>query len=205
MLWLSAAALLAGYLLGSLPTAWLVARYGVGRGRVDIRRVGDGNAGAGNVGRLYGGRWGYLVGAVDIAKGLAAVFAGELLAGSLTDGARSAAGMLAGASAIAGHIWPAWLGMRGGRGAATAVGAAGGVLTLPMLLMALPAFVLLAASRNTTLTLAFLCVASLAVGKAVFGAGWLPVCYCAGVFLAAGAAHWWSVKFRRPTGPTPGG
>ena len=194
MLWLSGAALLAGYLLGSLPTAWLVARYAVGRGAaVDIRQVGDGNAGAGNVGRLYGGRWGYLVGAVDIAKGVAAVFAGELLAGNLTDSIRSATasapGMLAGIAAMAGHIWPAWLGLRGGRGAATAVGAAGGILTLPMLLMALPAFILLASSRNTTLTLAFLCVASLAVGKAVFDAGWLPVGYCAGVFLAAGAAQ----------------
>ena len=202
MVWLAVgAALLVGYLLGSAPTAWLAARYLIGRAGVDIRQRGDGNAGAGNIGHLYGGRWGYLVGAVDIGKGAAAVLAGDLLSISLLSGdwpaGRAVPGMVAGIAAVAGHIWPVWLGFRGGRGAATAVGVTGGVLTLPTLALALPALLLLLVSRNTTLTLAFMCVASLAAGKAVFGAGWLPVGYCGGVFLAAGAAHWWSVRFRR--------
>ena len=197
MVWLAVgAALLVGYLLGSLPTAWLAARYLIGQKGADIRQVGDGNAGAGNIGHLYGGRWGYAVGAVDIGKGAAAVLAGNLLAGDLPVGG-VAPGMVAGIAALAGHIWPVWLGFRGGRGAATAVGVTGGVLTLPTLALALPALLLLLVSRNTTLTLAFMCVGSLAAGKAVFGAGWLPVGYCGGVFLAAGAAHWWSVRFRR--------
>ena len=208
MVWLAVgAALLVGYLLGSAPTAWLAARYLIGQGHagregVDIRQVGDGNAGAGNVGHLYGGRWGYAVGAVDIGKGAAAVLAGNLLSGDWPAGG-AAPGMAAGIAALAGHIWPVWLGFRGGRGAATAVGVTGGVLTLPALAMALPALLLLVVSRNTTLTLAFMCVASLAAGKAVFGAGWLPVGYCGGVFLAAGAAHWWSVRFRRAAAAVP--
>ena len=212
MLWLAiGAALLAGYLLGSVPTAWLAARYlirpGAGPKGADIRQTGDGNAGAGNIGRRYGGRWGYPVGAVDIGKGTAAVLVGNLLAGSLLSAdspvGGQAPGMAAGIAAVAGHIWPAWLGFRGGRGGATAVGVAGGVLTLPALLLALPALLLLLVTRNTALTLAFMCVGSLTAGKAVFGAGWLPVAYCGGVFLAAGAAHWWSVRFRRPAPTTP--
>ena len=203
MVWLAVgAALLVGYLLGSVPTAWLAARYLIGQKGADIRQVGDGNAGAGNIGHLYGGRWGYAVGAVDIGKGAAAVLAGNLLSGDWPVGG-AAPGMVAGIAALAGHIWPVWLGFRGGRGAATAVGVTGGVLTLPALALALPALLLLLVSRNTTLTLAFMCVGSLAAGKAVFGAGWLPVGYCGGVFLAAGAAHWWSVRFRRAAAAVP--
>ena len=199
MLWLSGAALLLGYLLGSLPTAYLAARRAA-RAITDIRRRGDGNPGAGNIGRLLGRRWGILVGAVDIAKGAVPVFAVNLLAGILApDNAERAAsgpGMLAGVSAVAGHIWPVWLHWRGGRGAATAVGVTGAVLTGPVLLMALPAAAILLATRSTTLTLAFIYIASIVTAKAFFGAAWAPVCYCIALYLGVGAAHLWTVKFR---------
>ena len=54
-----------GYTVGSIPTAWLVARHVSGAG-ADVRLPGDGNAGATNVGRLFGARWGVLVGVADI-------------------------------------------------------------------------------------------------------------------------------------------
>lgn len=199
MLWLSGAAVLLGYLLGSLPTAYLAARRAA-RAVTDIRLLGDGNPGAGNIGRLLGRRWGILVGAVDIAKGAVPVFAVNLLAGILApDGAERAASgpeMLAGVSAVAGHIWPVWLHWRGGRGAATAVGVTGAVLTGPALLMALPAAAILLSTRSTTLALAFMYVASVVAAKAFFGAAWGPVCYCVALFLGVGAAHFWTAKFR---------
>lgn len=200
MLWLSGAAVLLGYLLGSLPTAYLAARRAA-RAITDIRRLGDGNPGAGNIGRLLGRRWGILVGAVDIAKGAVPVFAVNLLAGILVapDGGERAAsgpGMLAGVSAVAGHIWPVWLHWRGGRGAATVVGVTGAVLTGPVLLTALPAAAILLSTRSTTLTLAFVYITSVVAAKAFFGAAWGPVCYCIALFLAVGVAHFWTVKFR---------
>lgn len=192
MLWLSGAAILFGYLLGSVPTAYLAARRRAG---ADIRRLGDGNPGAGNIGRLFGRRWGIGVGAADILKGALPVFAADVLAGVIqpdgVEGAVSGPGMLAGAAAVAGHIWPVWLRGRGGRGAATALGVTGVALPLPLLLAALPALAILLSTRSTTLTLALMYVAAVIIGKTLFGVSWGAAAYCVGLFLAVGAAHWW--------------
>ena len=204
MLWLSGAALLLGYLVGSLPTAFVAARRAA-RGYSDIRQLGDGNAGAGNVGRIYGRRWGIAVGIVDIAKGVAPVFALNLLASVVSTEASdrggpwhqlSGPGMLAGAAAMAGHIWPVWLGFRGGRGAATALGVTSAVLTGPVLLMALPALVILWTTRSTTATLAFVYIASIIIAKAIFDMSWLPIWYCVGIFVTVGVVHFWTLKYR---------
>ena len=223
MLWLSAAAILFGYLLGSLPTAHIVARRRAG---ADIRQLGDGNPGAGNIGRLFGRRCGIPVAAADILKGAIPVFAANLLAavilpdgaprdGILADGippagidpvALSIPGMFAGAAAIAGHLWPVWMRGRGGRGAATALGVTGAIMPLPVLLTALPAIAILLATRSTTLALAFLYLAAVSAGKTLFGASWGSIAYCVGIFLAVGAAHWWAVLFRdRPAKQSDGG
>ena len=207
MLWLSGAAILLGYLLGSLPTAYLVARR-ADRGVSDIRLAGDGNAGAGNIGRILGRRWGILVGTVDIAKGVAPVFALNVLAnlvsfdepehtGNLTS--LSGPGMLAGAFAIVGHVWPVWLRFRGGRGAATALGVTAAALTGPVLLMTVPALAMLWMTRSTTLTLAFIYIAAIVVAKAIFHISWWPIGYCVAIFIGVGLVHFWSLKFR----PTP--
>lgn len=103
----------AAYLVGSTPTAYLAVRLLKGQ---DIRRLGDGNAGAGNVFRTIGSRVGIVVAAVDIGKGAAAVL---LVRGFLDS---TAAEMIAGVAAVAGHSWPVHLRLRGGRGAAAAVG-----------------------------------------------------------------------------------
>ena len=195
MLWLLAwtAAGGLGYLLGSLPTAYLVAQR-VGGAFADVRLAGDGNAGAANVGRLLGSRWGMLVGAADIVKGAVPVLFFNALAGSWDT--VSGLGLLSGAAAVAGHVWPVWLRFRGGRGAATAVGVTAAVLTGPFLLAALPAAAILWRTRSTTLTLAFVCVSSLILGRALFGVSWGIICYCAGIFMAVGMVHFWSLKFR---------
>ncbi len=204
MLWLSGAALVFGYLVGSLPTAYLVARRAA-RGAMDIRELGDGNVGAGNVGRVYGRRWGITVGVVDIAKGAAPVFVLNLLVSLISTDAPDSAdalpelsgsGMLAGASAMAGHIWPVWLRFRGGRGAATALGVTAAVLTGPVLLMALPALVILWTTRSTTITLAFVYIASIIVAKAIFDISWLPIWYCVAIIVTVGLVHFWTLKYR---------
>lgn len=104
-------AVVIGYTVGSLPIGFLIARA---RG-VDLRRVGSGNVGAANVYRTAGLGIAMIVVAADLAKGAAAV----IIAGA---GAHAVA---AAAAAVVGHVYPVWLGFRGGKGVATACGAFG--------------------------------------------------------------------------------
>ena len=105
-------ALLAGYLLGSIPLAFLAARL---RG-VDIFATGSTMAGAANVFWYIGRRTGALVFAGDVAKGAAAV----VIAGSLD--LPEPAILLAGGAAVLGHWKSAFAGFRGGDGMATLIG-----------------------------------------------------------------------------------
>ena len=101
------------YLVGSIPFALLLARRW---GAHDLRLVGSGNLGAANVMRASGVTPGLLVAALDVSKGMASV----LIAERLTTAAHAPA--VAGFAAIVGHIYPVWLGFRGGKGVATAGG-----------------------------------------------------------------------------------
>ncbi len=119
--WAYLLAAVGGYLLGSLPTGYLVGRV---RG-VDVRTLGSGNIGATNVMRLLGTKAGLFVLAVDALKGFLAV-AGPgrgLLVGV---GGGAAGGDLmavtAGVAAILGHNYTCWLGFKGGKGIATSAG-----------------------------------------------------------------------------------
>jgi glycerol-3-phosphate acyltransferase PlsY len=103
---------LLGYLAGSVPFAFLLAR----RAGVDVRVAGSGNVGAANVLRTTGAWRGVLVMALDVAKGAAAV----LVASAGTGGAPVVA--LTGAAAVVGHIYPVWLRFHGGKGVAVAAG-----------------------------------------------------------------------------------
>ena len=104
-----------GYLVGSVPFAFLMAR----RRGVDLRRVGSGNVGAANVLRTSGVWAGVGAMCLDAIKGALAV----LVAQRLTTG--PATPMAAGLASIVGHIYPVWLGFRGGKGVATAAGVFG--------------------------------------------------------------------------------
>jgi len=108
-----AAVILAGYLLGSIPFALLMARRW---SATDLRRVGSGNLGAANVMRASGVRAGVLVALLDMLKGALSVLVAERLSPS------AAAPAVAGLAAIVGHIYPVWLRFRGGKGVATACG-----------------------------------------------------------------------------------
>ena len=102
-----------GYLAGSVPFAFLLAR----RAGIDVRLAGSGNVGAANVLRTTGAWCAVAVMALDVAKGAAAVALVHVAAG----GASLAA--LTGAAAVVGHIYPVWLRFHGGKGVAVAAGA----------------------------------------------------------------------------------
>jgi acyl phosphate:glycerol-3-phosphate acyltransferase len=112
---LAVVAAVVGYLLGTIPSAGVVAWLAT-RGEVNLREAGSGNPGAINAIKMLGTRWGIVVLAADIAKGAAAVALGLLIGGD--PGAYAA-----GTAAIAGHIFPVWSGFRGGKGLATSAGA----------------------------------------------------------------------------------
>jgi glycerol-3-phosphate acyltransferase PlsY len=103
---------LLGYLAGSVPFAFLLAR----RAGIDVRTAGSGNVGTANVLRTTTTRRALAVMCLDVAKGAAAVF----LANVATGGAAIVA--LSGAAAIVGHIYPVWLRFHGGKGVAVAAG-----------------------------------------------------------------------------------
>jgi glycerol-3-phosphate acyltransferase PlsY len=117
--WLAAALLLGGYLLGSIPFG-VIATGLAGLG--DIRNVGSGNIGATNV--LRTGRKDLaaitLIG--DGGKGAAAVGLAHLLALHQAPAAEPLACALAGGAAFFGHLFPVWLGFKGGKGVATFIG-----------------------------------------------------------------------------------
>ena len=106
-----ALSLLLGYLLGSIPFGVLLTRLG---GAGDLRSVGSGNIGATNV--LRTGRKGLaaLTLLLDMLKGTAAVLVASVLFPGMQE--------IAAIGAFVGHLWPVWLGFRGGKGVATFFG-----------------------------------------------------------------------------------
>lgn len=108
-------AIVAAYLVGSIPFAQLLSR----RRGIDLRQVGSGNVGATNVLRTVGVRAAVLAMLLDAVKGTVAV----LIAQRLTPGVM--APVAAGLASVIGHVYPVWLRFRGGKGVATAAGAFG--------------------------------------------------------------------------------
>jgi len=104
-------ALLAGYLLGSIPFGLLLTRFA---GKGDIREIGSGNIGATNVLRTGSKRLAAATVIFDVLKGAVAV----LLAQQLWPEAVS----YAAAGALLGHLYPVWLKFKGGKGVATLLG-----------------------------------------------------------------------------------
>ena len=117
---LSALAIVAAYLVGSIPFGYLIAYWVKG---IDIRTVGSGNLGATNVGRTLGFRYFLLVLLLDLLKGFLPTLGFPWL---LEPAHRSCAAGPAGPVALAailGHTFPIYLGFRGGKGVATSLGA----------------------------------------------------------------------------------
>ncbi|HZU90496.1 MAG TPA: glycerol-3-phosphate 1-O-acyltransferase PlsY [Stellaceae bacterium] len=104
-------AALVGYLLGSIPWGVILTRIA---GHGDVRQIGSGNIGATNVLRTGSKTLALLTLLLDLAKGAAAVGVGALF--------NREAALAAAVTVILGHMFPVWLGFRGGKGIATGFG-----------------------------------------------------------------------------------
>jgi glycerol-3-phosphate acyltransferase PlsY len=103
-----------GYLLGAIPFGLLMAKWFGGQ---DVRQHGSGNIGATNVSRVAGPMAGILTLLLDAGKGAAAVWLASRVSGQ-----NATVMMLAGLAALAGHCFPVWLKLQGGKGVATGLG-----------------------------------------------------------------------------------
>ena len=115
-------ALVAGYLLGSIPFGLILTKAA---GLGDVRNIGSGNIGATNVLRTGHKGLAVLTLLLDALKGTAAVLVGHWIGAQ--GGEAIMASLLAGLAAFVGHVFPAWLGFRGGKGVATYIGVLLGV------------------------------------------------------------------------------
>jgi glycerol-3-phosphate acyltransferase PlsY len=104
-------AMVIGYLLGSIPFGLVLTQMA---GLGDVRRIGSGSIGATNVLRTGNKALAALTLALDLTKGLAAVLIGAMWGPGPT--------LAAAAAVVVGHMFPVWLGFRGGKGVATALG-----------------------------------------------------------------------------------
>jgi glycerol-3-phosphate acyltransferase PlsY len=156
------------YLLGSIPTGYLLVRL---FRHEDIRAVGSGNIGATNVLRTVGKGLGAATFLLDMLKGSAAVWIGGLIGSMLIpDAPLRSVQALAALFAVLGHMFPIWLKLRGGKGVATGFG---------VFLVAAP-WAALAAITVFALVLFFSRFVSLA---SILGAACFPVFAC---FMVAG-------------------
>ena len=163
--------ILLGYLTGSVPFAYLLAR----RAGIDVRRAGSGNVGAANVLRTTGAWRGVIVMALDMAKGIAAVAMAYVMAGSVVLAA------LTGAAAVVGHIYPVWLRFHGGKGVAVAAG----VFTM---LSPVATGIAAAMFLMTVVITRYISLGSMAASVALPSAAWLVGEPSAVVWSAAGTS-----------------
>ncbi|HHT9131669.1 MAG TPA: glycerol-3-phosphate 1-O-acyltransferase PlsY [Candidatus Tripitaka californicus] len=115
-------AFLGSYLVGSIPFAYLVARWA---GGIDITQYGSGNVGATNVARAMGWRYGSVVFLMDMLKGLMPVYLASSYVGAVAGPLPTAVyplAILCGLGAILGHVFPVYLRFQGGKAAATSFG-----------------------------------------------------------------------------------
>ena len=106
--------LLASYLMGAIPTSYLLSRLFAG---IDLRQHGSGNLGATNLYRVLGWKYAIPAAAIDIAKGTVPV----LLFAPQASGSQLFA-LACGVAAILGHVFSVFVGFKGGKGVATAAG-----------------------------------------------------------------------------------
>lgn len=136
----------AAYLLGSIPTGYLLVRF---FRKQDIRTVGSGNIGATNVIRSGARGLGAATFVLDVLKGCCAVWLGAALAPLMANTPVRSVEALAALCAVVGHMFPVWLGFKGGKGVATGFGvflvaaplAALAAITVFALILALSRFV----------------------------------------------------------------
>jgi glycerol-3-phosphate acyltransferase PlsY len=148
-----------GYLLGSIPFGLLLANYA---GLGDLRRIGSGNIGATNVLRTGNKKLAALTLLLDLLKGTAAVWVGSHFGPH--------AAMAAGLGAFLGHLFPVWLGFRGGKGVATYIGVLLGLYWPAALIFCAVWLLVAAATRYSSLAALSASVAS--VGTLAVAGQW---------------------------------
>lgn len=122
-------AIIAAYLLGSIPFGVLIVRA---HGK-DLRSIGSGNIGATNVARALGRKWAYICFALDVLKGAIPMFATLPLTRTLSTQSQTGKAVVlwfwlaVGCAAILGHIFPIYLKFKGGKGVSTSFGVALGL------------------------------------------------------------------------------
>ncbi|MGA2285049.1 MAG: glycerol-3-phosphate 1-O-acyltransferase PlsY [Dehalococcoidia bacterium] len=176
MVWKIAVAAVIGYVLGAVPGGYVMGRL---TRRIDIRDYGSGKTGATNALRTLN-LWavaGVLV--IDLGKGAAAVSVARALSDSAWPQAFAAVGVLVG------HVWPVWLGFRGGRGVSAAYGSLLGMNPFVALALLPVALVIVGATRYVSLMSVSMAPIAAAVFLALAAAGLLPFAY--GVFATAAA------------------
>lgn len=138
-MFLLAAIIILSYLIGSIPTSIIVSKAAKG---IDIRQHGSGNAGGTNVMRVLGWKHGIFVIILDTLKGVLAVvvvarlfYYGTMPFQNLTPfDDFTAVQIIAGISAVIGHVWTVFAGFKGGKGIATALGMLLMIITIDMLI-----------------------------------------------------------------------
>jgi glycerol-3-phosphate acyltransferase PlsY len=157
------------YLLGTLPSAGLVAR----RGGFDVTTEGSGNPGASNIMRLMGWKAGVVVLLLDVGKG--ALAAGI---GSAIDGHRGA--YILGVAAVAGHVFPVTRRFKGGRGVATAAGVVAVVFPLITVILAI-LWIVIARGFHRASIASVVCAVAFPVIVAIRGGGALDLAVSSGL------------------------
>jgi len=151
-------AIVIGYLLGSIPSAYIAVRLIKGK---DIRQMGGGNVGARNAFQQAGRGAGVAVGIFDVGKGAAAVAIAQWLLGvplgaisiaQYSLGAPETFVLLAGLAAIAGHIWSIYLKFTGGNGLATTIGVLAVLMPRELLITLAITLILIVFTRNPVLS-----------------------------------------------------
>ena len=178
--------ILLSYLIGGIPTAYIATRLLTGQ---DIRHLGDRNPGAANVFRNVNPKAGILVGVVDIVKGAAVI----LLVRGLVDS--TALEMLAGVAVLAGHNWPVHLGLRGGRGAATAIGVLLAMLPAVAIPIGAIGMLILFLKRKATIAIGLVLIAVPVLAWPI-GYSYPVVIYSVAVPVLVGLTHYLSVRTR---------
>lgn len=138
-------AVIAAYLLGSIPTAYIITRLSTGK---DIRKLGSGNVGAHNVYENVGMPAAIITGLIDVGKGIVAVAAAFLVFG-----APHLWVLASGLAVVIGHIWPVFLRFKGGNGIATTIGILSFLMTRELLIALAVALLILVITRNPILSI----------------------------------------------------
>jgi glycerol-3-phosphate acyltransferase PlsY len=169
----------AGYLIGSIPWGYVVAKLLRG---VDLRTVGSGNLGAANVWRVLGFKAGLAVAVLDVGKGFAAALLGLWAGDELT-------GLLAGIAAMLGHWRPLFMGLnKGGKIVATTGGVALALAPLASLATAVVWVVAFLITRYTSVA-SMLAALALPLFALAFGSSVLVVVFSAGAAFAILLLH----------------